>query len=86
MNDQPQCPLERAVWWAEHVLRQGGAGHLRSPTANITWHDYLEIEVLAVVSAFLTTVCVITIWSLRRVFGSACACICMFSNVKLKGV
>ncbi|CAH2230249.1 jg20001 [Pararge aegeria aegeria] len=30
INDQPQTPLELAVWWTEYVLRHGGAKHLRS--------------------------------------------------------
>nr|XP_049706116.1 UDP-glycosyltransferase UGT5-like [Helicoverpa armigera]WRX06264.1 UGT33F2B [Helicoverpa armigera] len=46
MNDQPMTPLERAVWWTEHVLRHGGARHLRSPAANMSWTNYLDFEVV----------------------------------------
>ncbi|XP_013139422.1 PREDICTED: UDP-glucuronosyltransferase 2B15-like [Papilio polytes] len=53
MSDQPQSPLERAVWWTEHVLRHGGARHLRSPAANISWSQYLELELVFVLFALL---------------------------------
>ncbi|XP_026735705.1 UDP-glucuronosyltransferase 2B20-like [Trichoplusia ni] len=61
MRDEFQSPLERAVWWTEYVLRHGGAKHLRSPAANISWAEYLELELvltllaglLVVVSAFI---------------------------------
>ncbi|CAH0598234.1 unnamed protein product [Chrysodeixis includens] len=46
MFDTPQTPLERAVWWTEYVLRHGGAKHLRSPAANISWAEYLELELV----------------------------------------
>ncbi|CAG9792434.1 unnamed protein product [Diatraea saccharalis] len=46
MRDQPQTPLERAVWWTEYVIRNGGARHLRSPGANISWYQYFELELL----------------------------------------
>ncbi|XP_072946306.1 UDP-glucosyltransferase 2-like [Epargyreus clarus] len=49
MNDQPQTPLERAVWWVEHVLRHGGAKHLRAPAANMSWTEYYEIKVVLVI-------------------------------------
>ncbi|CAG9792441.1 unnamed protein product [Diatraea saccharalis] len=45
-NDQPQTPLERAVWWTEYVIRHGGAKHLRSPAANVSWTEYLELELI----------------------------------------
>ncbi|CAD0205771.1 unnamed protein product [Chrysodeixis includens] len=46
MRDEVQTPLERAVWWTEYVLRHGGAKHLRSPSANISWAEYLELELV----------------------------------------
>ncbi|XP_072946227.1 UDP-glucosyltransferase 2-like [Epargyreus clarus] len=49
MNDQPQTPLERAVWWIEHVLRHGGAKHLRAPAANMPWAEYYELKLVLVI-------------------------------------
>lgn len=48
IQDQPMKPLERAIWWIEYVLRHGGAKHLKSPAANITWAEYLEIEIFLI--------------------------------------
>ncbi|CAB3223476.1 unnamed protein product [Arctia plantaginis] len=50
MRDQKETPLERAVWWTEHVLRHGGA-HLRAASAGVTWSEYLMADVIAVVTA-----------------------------------
>ncbi|XP_041972604.1 UDP-glucosyltransferase 2-like isoform X1 [Aricia agestis] len=62
MRDSPQSPLERAVWWAEYVLRHGGAKHLRPPTAHITLYEYLEINLLiSIISVILATFVVVTI-------------------------
>ncbi|XP_013168811.1 PREDICTED: UDP-glucuronosyltransferase 2B15-like [Papilio xuthus] len=46
MLDQPQAPLNRAMWWIDYVLRHGGAKHLRAPAANITWTEYLELDLM----------------------------------------
>ncbi|NP_001243958.1 UDP-glycosyltransferase UGT33K1 isoform X1 [Bombyx mori] len=56
MYDQPQSSLERAVWWTEYVLRHGGAKHLRSPAANMSLTQYLELDLL---SLLLLLVCII---------------------------
>ncbi|KAL0860381.1 hypothetical protein ABMA27_009780 [Loxostege sticticalis] len=53
MHDQPQSPLERAVWWTEHVIRHSGARHLRAPAANMPWHQYYELELVLTVSSVL---------------------------------
>ncbi|XP_013168906.1 PREDICTED: UDP-glucuronosyltransferase 2B19-like isoform X2 [Papilio xuthus] len=53
MQDQPQSPLERAVWWTEHVLRHRDARHLRSPAANISWTQYLELELVFTLASVL---------------------------------
>ncbi|CAH2098378.1 unnamed protein product [Euphydryas editha] len=44
MNDQPQTPIERAVWWTEYVLRHDGRTNLRASGAGISWTKYYELE------------------------------------------
>nr|AGG36457.1 glycosyltransferase 2 [Chilo suppressalis] len=69
MTDQPQTPLERAVWWTEYVIRHGGARHLRSPAANITWAEYLELKFVAALLALamsFVTVAVLVIYYIAK--------------------
>ncbi|KAI5633106.1 UDP-glucoronosyl and UDP-glucosyl transferase domain-containing protein [Phthorimaea operculella] len=56
MRDEPMSGLQRAVWWTEHVLRHGGARHLRAPAANISWGQYLELELLVILLALVLSV------------------------------
>ncbi|KPJ19197.1 Ecdysteroid UDP-glucosyltransferase [Papilio machaon] len=72
MQDQPQKPLERTIWWLEYILRHGGAKHLRSPAANISWSEYLELELVSFILIFLFTslilVVLVTRYILRKLF------------------
>ncbi|XP_072946231.1 UDP-glucosyltransferase 2-like [Epargyreus clarus] len=53
INDQPQTALERAIWWIEHVLRHGGAKHLRAPAVNMSWAEYYELDLVIIVISIL---------------------------------
>ncbi|XP_049705867.2 UDP-glucosyltransferase 2-like [Helicoverpa armigera] len=70
MYDHPMTPLERAVWWTEHVLRHGGARHLRSPAANMSWTQFLELElvftVLSVALGFVLLVSLLLYYSYKH--------------------
>lgn len=73
MTDQPQSALQRAVWWTEHVLRHGGARHLRSPAANMGWADYLELElVMYILFVFicLLAICIALVYILIKFLRS----------------
>ncbi|KAL0860422.1 hypothetical protein ABMA27_009814 [Loxostege sticticalis] len=59
MHDQPQSPLERAVWWTEYVIRHSGARHLRAAGANKSIFEYYELEL--VTYFVLSLLCVITL-------------------------
>ncbi|XP_049940010.1 UDP-glucuronosyltransferase 2C1-like [Schistocerca serialis cubense] len=48
-RDQPQPPLERAVYWTEYVLRHGGAPHMRSAALDLSWWQLLLLDVAAFV-------------------------------------
>ncbi|XP_068082901.1 UDP-glycosyltransferase UGT5-like [Anabrus simplex] len=41
--------LDRAIWWIEYVLRHNGARHLRSAALDLSWYQYLLLDVIAFV-------------------------------------
>lgn len=47
--DHPMKSLDRAIWWIEYVIRHNGTKHLRSPTADIPWIQYLLLDIIFVV-------------------------------------
>ncbi|KAK4873156.1 hypothetical protein RN001_015185 [Aquatica leii] len=49
VEDQPQTPLDRAVFWTEYVIRHKGASHLKCPMINIPFYQYYLLDVIAVV-------------------------------------
>lgn len=58
-RDQPQSPLERAVWWVEYVLRDPDATHLQSPVKRIgpfvanLWDIQMVVSVIAIALALV---------------------------------
>ncbi|XP_063380815.1 UDP-glucosyltransferase 2-like isoform X2 [Cydia fagiglandana] len=79
MADQPMSPLERAVWWTEHVLRHGGR-HLRAPAANMSWWEYYELDlvltILSIATAALLAVSLVLYKAVKLIVG--------LRNVKVK--
>nr|XP_023017936.1 UDP-glucuronosyltransferase 2B15-like [Leptinotarsa decemlineata] len=51
--DQPMTSMERAMWWIEYVIRHKGTKHLRSPTVDVSWIEYLLLDVFAVLISAL---------------------------------
>ena len=41
-------PRERAAFWIEHVMKYGGA-HLRSHALDMTWYEFLMLDILALI-------------------------------------
>ncbi|XP_072946228.1 UDP-glucosyltransferase 2-like [Epargyreus clarus] len=69
MYDNPQTSLERAIWWTEHVLRHGGAKHLRTLAANMSWAECFELEfVLIFLVTLLTLAAVISVYYITDKF------------------
>ncbi|KAI5631024.1 UDP-glucoronosyl and UDP-glucosyl transferase domain-containing protein [Phthorimaea operculella] len=81
MRDEPMSGLQRAVWWTEHVLRHGGARHLRAPAANISWAEYFELKLVAVLLTGCVVILVTAIVIFCLVYKSLRN---LFTNVKQK--
>ncbi|KAJ9591507.1 hypothetical protein L9F63_001944, partial [Diploptera punctata] len=80
-RDQPETPMERAVWWTEYVIRHKGAPHMRSLTMDLTWYDYFMLDVVAfsIVALFLI------VWIIYYVCNQIVRkCILLLFNIKQK--
>ncbi|CAK1545458.1 unnamed protein product [Leptosia nina] len=47
-HDRPVTPDKEVVHWIEHVVRTGGARHLRSPALDPTWYQKLYLDLVAI--------------------------------------
>ncbi|KAI8510613.1 UDP-glucuronosyltransferase 2A1 [Branchiostoma belcheri] len=79
-RDQPQSPMERAVWWIEHVIKHGGLPHLRARAVELPWYQYYLLDV----AAFLLVVCSAVLVLIWCSCSLACRKICSKSGAKLK--
>ncbi|XP_076065862.1 UDP-glycosyltransferase UGT5-like [Oratosquilla oratoria] len=67
-RDQMDTPINRAVWWTEYVIRHQGAPALRCPGADLSWIEFLCLDVL-----FLAHLVVFTLfWGAKKLLAIAC--------------
>ena len=67
--DQPQHPLERAVWWLEYLLRHPHNPGMRPVTHNLSWPQYFLLDVMALYVLIIT----ITIMILVKILNRCCS-------------
>ena len=58
--DQIEHPLQRAVWWLEHIMRHPHEYRNKSPASKLSWIQYFCLDViLTIVFAALFVLCII---------------------------
>ncbi|XP_017013836.2 UDP-glucosyltransferase 2-like [Drosophila takahashii] len=65
-HDQPQSPLERAIWWTEYVIRHKDASHLRAASRDLTFIQLHSLDTLAVLLGLPLLVAVIILKLCRK--------------------
>ncbi|KAJ8928778.1 hypothetical protein NQ314_018636 [Rhamnusium bicolor] len=50
LRDRPVKPLDLAIYWTEFVIRHSGAPHLRVAALDLSWYQYLLLDVLLFVA------------------------------------
>ncbi|XP_034488821.1 UDP-glucuronosyltransferase-like [Drosophila innubila] len=69
-RDQPQLPLERAVYWVEHVSRHKGARYLRSASQDLNFVQYHNLDAMLILYGGILFVIYCLLWLIRRVWGA----------------
>jgi len=57
-KDQPMKPLDRAVYWVEYVIRNGGAKHLISDSIELNDVQYFLLDI----SLIFLVLTILIIW------------------------
>lgn len=67
-KDEPDSPLNRAVWWAEYVIRHNGAKHLRSSALNLAWYQYILLDIATFFILLLAITALIIYLILKNIY------------------
>ncbi|KAM7362331.1 uncharacterized protein ACRADG_013090 [Cochliomyia hominivorax] len=71
-RDQPQTPLEKAIYWIEYVLRHEGAEHLRNAGVDLNYFQQSNLDVFAILGGGLLLILVILFVILRLLVKLLC--------------
>ncbi|CAH0555378.1 unnamed protein product [Brassicogethes aeneus] len=68
MHDQPNKPMDTAIFWIEYVIRHNGAPHLRTAGLDLAWYQYISLDVYA----FVISVSILVVLILSKLFKICC--------------
>ncbi len=77
LNDQINRPLDRAIWWIEHVMRHPKMYQGRSPVHKLAWFQYFLLDVLAIYAVILYVI-------YKILYFLFCVMCCKRQVIKLK--
>lgn len=67
-KDQLKTPLEKAVWWTEYVIRHKGAPQLKSTGSDLSWVQYLMIDIIIPMQILMFFV----FWIIYKLLSNCC--------------
>ena len=70
LRDQLTTPQERAVFWTEYVIRHQGAPQLRCPAAQLSWVEFLLLDVVGILLLAMLVLMFLLRRLLRAVFAA----------------
>lgn len=67
-TDWPLSGVEETVWWTEYVLRHNSTEHLKGPARKMPTHQYLLLDVVALVVVVVVATSYLSIKLLKVLF------------------
>jgi len=70
--DQPRASHVQAVYWTDYVFRHKVARHVRSAVLDLTWYQYILLDVIILLALAVGSVVLIAFMTLRLVSRRVC--------------
>ncbi|KAL7024813.1 hypothetical protein ACKWTF_013196 [Chironomus riparius] len=74
--DQPQMPMEKAMFWIEYVIRHEGAHFMQTSAQHLSYIEYNNLDIYAVILAIAFLVIFVPIWCIgkivKKIFCKTC--------------
>lgn len=83
ITDRPMTGLDRAVWWTEYVLRHTGAPYFRPTVVNMSWYEYLLLDIFLFFIVIFATAIFVLFTIVRYVLRYINISKCIASRKKL---
>ena len=65
--DQPQTPMEKAMFWIEYVIRHDGAHFMQTSAQYLSFIEYNNLDIYGSILAILFLVIFVPIWLIRKI-------------------
>jgi len=70
LRKQPINPMDKAIWWVEHIIEHKGGEHLRNLGMDLEWYQLYMVDIilfyLLLIAIILTTSIFTTRWIIRK--------------------
>jgi len=70
LRDQPETPMERAIFWTEYAIRHNGAPALSLASRHLNWIQRNLIDVYLLLTILILTVLLILYFLMRLLLFS----------------
>lgn len=74
LRDQPQPPMEKAIYWVEYVLRHDGAYYMQTSAQYLNFIEYHNLDIYATFAAVIFLSIFIPIYVIRKFFRMVFTC------------
>lgn len=65
--DQPQTPMEKAMFWIEYVIRHDGAHFMQTSAQHLSFIEYNNLDIYGTLLAVLILAIYVPIWVIRKI-------------------
>ncbi|KAK9877425.1 hypothetical protein WA026_018538 [Henosepilachna vigintioctopunctata] len=73
LRNRPVKPMDNAIWWVEHIIKNKGGEHLRNAATDLEWYQLYMVDImlfcLVISSISLTAFFFTSRWILRKLWS-----------------